>query len=115
MQPEPFRIIPQAGSHGGQYILVVKGHFSSASSSAFQDAILTAPGQRVIVEMSEVPGIDSMAVGALVRAFVSCNKAGRRLALVGLNHRVKNVLQLTGIDPLFEIYPTVREAEEAIV
>ncbi len=56
-----------------------------------------------------------MAVGALVRAFVSCNKAGRRLALVGLNHRVKNVLQLTGIDPLFEIYPTVREAEEAIV
>jgi anti-sigma B factor antagonist len=114
VQPEPFRIIPQAGSRGGQYILLVKGHFSSASSSAFQDAILAAPGQRLIIEMSEVPGIDSMAVGALVRAFVTCNKAGRRLALVGLNYRVQNVLQLTGIDPLFEIYPTVRQAEEAM-
>lgn len=114
MQPEPFRIIPQEGSRTGQCILVVKGHFSTAASSAFQDAILAAPDERLIIEMSDVPGIDSMAVGALVRAYVSCNKTGRRLALVGLNHRVKNVLQLTGIDPLFETYATVREAEEAL-
>jgi anti-anti-sigma factor len=52
-----------------------------------------------------------MAVGTLVRTFVSCHKSGRKLALVGLNHRVRNVLQITGIDPLFDIYATVAEAE----
>jgi len=56
----------------------------------------------------------AMAVGALVRAFVSCHKSGRKLALVGLNHRVHNVLHLTGIAPLFDTYATVSEAEAGL-
>lgn len=55
-----------------------------------------------------------MAVGALVRAYVSCSKSGRKLAFVGLNHRVRNVLQIVGVDPLFDTYPTISEAESAL-
>jgi anti-anti-sigma factor len=55
-----------------------------------------------------------MAVGALVRAFVSCHKTGRKLALVGLNHRVHNVLHLTGIAPLFDTYDSISAAEAGL-
>lgn len=55
-----------------------------------------------------------MAIGALVRAYVACNKAGRKLALVGLNHRVANVLRLTGVDSLFATYSDVAEAESVL-
>ena len=51
---------------------------------------------RLIIDLTDTPSLDSMAVGTLVRAYVSCQKAGRKLVLVGLNYRVKNILQITG-------------------
>jgi hypothetical protein len=33
---------------------------------------------------------------------------------VGLNHRVRNVLQITGVDPLFDIYAAVADAEASL-
>jgi anti-sigma B factor antagonist len=68
----------------------------------------------LILDLTDVPSMDSMAVGTLVRAYVTCNKAGRRLALVGLSRRVHNCLQLTGLEPLFDTYATVADAEQSL-
>jgi anti-anti-sigma factor len=64
--------------------------------------------------VTAMPSLDSSAVGALVRAYVSCQKSGRRLALVGVSNRVKNVLQITGVAPLFDTYSTIAEAESSL-
>lgn len=114
MPLETFRVVSQSSSRAGQQILLLKGPFSSASSAIFIDAVAAADAPRLILDMSEVPMLDSMAIGALVRAFVSCHKSGRKMALVGLNHRVHNVLQLTGIAPLFDTYATIGEAEAGL-
>jgi anti-sigma B factor antagonist len=114
MPNEPFRVVSQASQRAGQSILVLKGPLTSASSGVFNDAVGATDAPRVIVDMTDVPLVDSMAVGALVRAFVSCHKSGRKLALVGLNNRVHNVLQLTGVAPLFDTYATVEQAEEGL-
>jgi anti-sigma B factor antagonist len=112
--PEDFQIAGRAGSSANVHILSVKGALTSTSAPAFQDAVRAATALRLIVDLTEVPSLDSMAIGALVRAFVSCNKSGRKLVLVGLNHRVKNILQITGVDPLFDTYATIPEAESAL-
>jgi anti-sigma B factor antagonist len=114
MSNEPFRVTPKAAKHEGEIILLLKGAFTSASSSAFNDELAATDASRVIVDMTDVPLVDSMAVGSLVRAFVSCHKSGRKLALVGLNHRVHNVLHLTGVAPLFDTYATIAEAEAGV-
>jgi anti-sigma B factor antagonist len=114
MSTEPFHVRGRAGSKEGVQILVPTGAISFASGPAFREAIDAATAPFLILDLTEVPSIDSVAVGVLVRTFVSCHKSGRRLALVGLAHRVRNVLQLTGIDPLFETYATVAEAESAL-
>jgi anti-sigma B factor antagonist len=114
MPSEGFHVTARPGSSDDIRILSVKGAISLSSSPLFQDAVAHETGPSVIIDLSEVPWIDSIAIGALVRAFVSCNRSGRKLALVGLNHRVRNVLQLTNIDPLFEIYPSIAEAEHAL-
>jgi anti-anti-sigma factor len=95
-------------------ILVLKGAFTSTASATFVDAVAVADAPQLILDLTDVPMLDSMAVGALVRAFVSCHKTGRELALVGLNHRVHNVLHLTGIAPLFDTYDSVSEAEAGL-
>ena len=111
---EPFRVVEQPNKKAGLTILTLKGAMTSASAAAFVEAIAAVAAPRLILDMTEVPFVDSMAVGSLVRAFVSCHKSGRKLALVGLGHRVQNVMHLTGIGPLFDVYATVPEAEAAL-
>jgi len=111
MSAETFHVERRPGLSGAIDILTVKGPITHSTSPAFQEAISTVTAPRLIVDLTEMPSVDSQAVGALVRAFVTCNKAGRRLAFVGLNHRVKNVLKITGVEPLFDTYASVAEAE----
>jgi anti-sigma B factor antagonist len=110
----PFRVIPQPGAREGQNVLSVTGSITTTTAPAFQEAVAAANAPRLIIDMTQVPSIDSMAIGALVRVFVSCNKAGRKLALVGVNHRIQNTLRITGVEALFDTYPTVPEAEAGL-
>jgi anti-anti-sigma factor len=114
MPSDGFEVAPQAGAAPGLDILTANGAITSSNSAAFQEAVAKVTAPRLILDLTNVPSVDSMAVGALVRAFVSCNKSGRKLALVGVNRRVHNVLHLTGIDPLFDSYATIAEAEQAL-
>jgi anti-anti-sigma factor len=115
MPVQPFEVSQRNGSLATVQIISVKGAITFASSPAFQDALSAATAPRLIVDFTEVESLDSMAIGTLVRAFVSCHKTGRKLVLVGLNYRVKNILQITGVDPLFEIYPTIADAQGALI
>jgi anti-sigma B factor antagonist len=114
MPGESFQVAGRAGTNAGVHILSVKGAITHSTSPALQQAVGGVAAPSLIIDLSEVPSLDSMAIGALVRVFVSCNKSGRKLAFVGMNHRVRNVLQITGVDPLFDTYLTIPEAESAL-
>jgi anti-sigma B factor antagonist len=111
MSSQNFTISSISGSKSDVHVLAATGAITSSTSTVFQDAVSKVTARYLILDLSAVPSLDSMAVGALVRALVHCNKSGRRLALAGLNRRVQNVLELAGLGPLFEAYPTVAEAE----
>jgi anti-sigma B factor antagonist len=115
MPVQPFEVSQRQGSLATVQILSVKGAITFASAPAFQTAIVATTAPRLIIDLTEVPSLDSMAVGTLVRAYVSCQKAGRKLVLVGLSYRVKNILQITGVDPLFETYASITEAQAALI
>ena len=112
---EPFRVVEEPSTAADQTILTLTGAMTTASATAFVEAIAAVGSQRLILNMTDVPFVDSMAVGSLVRAFVSCHKSGRKLALVGVGHRIQNVMQQTGIWSLFKVYATVPEAEAALL
>ncbi len=85
-----------------------------ANRGSFQEALNAATGTSLIIDLSEVPYIDSAALGTLVRTFISCQKSQKQMALVGLTHRVSSVIKLSALEPLFQSYPTLAEAEEAL-
>lgn len=47
-------------------------------------------------------------------AYVSCQKAGRRVVLCGVNERISKMLQITRVEPLFLIFPTLWEPIEVL-
>jgi anti-anti-sigma factor len=73
--------VERLGNVKGQSVLCFRGPLTVESVSLFQNAIRREEGfSTVILDLSGVPYIDSTALGALVAANVSCQKAGRRSA-----------------------------------
>ena len=70
--------------------------------------------ESVVLDLTEVPYIDSSGLGSLVSACVSRQKAGRRIALSGVNDRVFHLFEVTKTDGLFLIFATTDEAITAL-
>jgi anti-sigma B factor antagonist len=72
-----------------------------ANMFEFQSKVRAAQAPTLILDLSEVPYMDSAGVGVLVGAYVSRDKDGRKLLLVGVVQRVRQTLQVTQVERFF--------------
>lgn len=74
---------------------------------------LFAGGQKVLVtDMHKVSQVDSTGIRGLVRGHTSAQKAGGRFALCELQYAVELVLEITRLNTLLEIHPSLQDALE---
>ncbi|MCZ6683868.1 MAG: STAS domain-containing protein [Planctomycetota bacterium] len=66
--------------------------------------------KRLIVNLEEVPYMDSSGVGTLVEILRRVTAYKGTMALVGLNPRVRSVFEITKLDKFFTICDTEQEA-----
>jgi anti-sigma B factor antagonist len=105
--------VEQLGNVKGQRALF-EGAADYGAFFLFQNAIRHEEGfSTVILDLSGVPYIDSTALGALVAAYVSLQKAGRRVVLSGVSERVLRMLKITRVDSLFLTFQTLEDAISA--
>jgi len=62
------------------------------------------------LNLADVSYIDSGGTGTLVGLYASTEKVGRKIALAGLTGRVKDLLQITKLVTVFDIFATPEEA-----
>jgi anti-sigma B factor antagonist len=65
---------------------------------------------RLIIDLSEVPYMDSSGVATLVEAMQQSRRAGSKLVLCGLQERVRSIFEIARLDTVFTI---VEDREEA--
>ena len=68
---------------------------------------------RVIVDLSEVPLMNSSGLGTLVGASTSLRSAGGTLATAGANEKIQGLFKMTRLDSVLAHYPTRDEAVAA--
>jgi anti-sigma B factor antagonist len=76
-------------------------------SSTFRDTIrdLAAKGnKKLLLNLGEVSYIDSSGIGELVSAFTTVTNHGGVLKLLNLTKRVKDLLQITKLYTVFEVF-----------
>jgi len=76
-------------------------------SSALRDVLrdMVAKGQKkILLNLSEVSYIDSSGIGELVSGFTTVTNQGGSLKLLGLTKRVKDLLQITKLYTVFEVF-----------
>jgi anti-anti-sigma factor len=67
----------------------------------------------LVLDLSAMPVIDSCGIGAVVQALQQAKKLGGDLRLVDPSPFAMKTFKMTGILPLFQVFPTEAEALEA--
>jgi len=103
------------GAFGGEGVLCLRGPLTKENVLPFQNAFRREENsETVIIDLSEVPYIDSSGLGSLVTACLSRQKTGRRIALSGVNERVLRLFEITKLESFFLIFPTIDTALAAL-
>jgi len=74
------------------------------------DKVLSAGTTKILLNLTDVPIIDSMGIGEIVRAYKKVGEAGGVLKLVGVTDRVYGALKITQLLDLIESFNTEEEA-----
>jgi anti-sigma B factor antagonist len=96
-----------------QGVLSFRGPLTVENVSPFMNAVRRESAQTMILDLAGVPYLDSSGLGSLVSACTSCTKSGRRFALTGVNQRVRKVFEITKVEQVFLMFPTLSDAIEA--
>jgi anti-sigma B factor antagonist len=75
--------------------------------------LVEAGTKTVLIDCRNVELMDSSGLSALVMALKTLREADGRFALCSTNDQVRMVLELTGMDEVFEIFPNQDEFNRA--
>ena len=113
MPDQPLQIEEIAGSREGVRVLRLSGPLTLQNVFGFQSKVRADKSRGLVLDFTAVPLTDSAGIGALVGAYVSRQKDGRTLGLVGVNQRILQALEVTRVENFFKFYGSVAEAERA--
>ena len=84
---------------------IVLGEESGAMREAVK-GLIAAGKKKVVLDMSNVTYIDSAGLGLLVASYVSAKTQGATIRLCALGYKFHEVLQITRLLTIFEVYDT---------
>lgn len=99
-------------------IIQPNGMLDSVGGNRFRREItdLVESGVKtVLVDCQNVELMDSSGLGALVMALKTLREAGGRLSLCSMNDQLTMVLELTGMDDVFEVFANQDEFNRAVL
>jgi len=70
---------------------------------------------KIVVDLQEVPFIDSSGLAALVSGLRMARAKGGNVALSGAQSQAQIVFRLTMLDRVFPIHPTFEEAKQSLM
>jgi len=84
-------------------------------TAALRDRVraLTTKDSRIILNLGEVTYIDSGGLGTLVALYTTARNSGASIKLARLTPRVGDLLQVTKLLTVFEVYDSEEEAVES--
>ena len=82
-------------------------------ASAFRDTIrdfASKGNKKLLLNLGDVSYIDSSGIGEMVSGFTTVTNNGGQMKLVGLSKRIKDLLQITKLYTVFDVYDDEAQA-----
>ena len=107
-------MVPAARTDGDALIMAVRGEVDLHNSPELRTEVLDFLGKlspkRLILNLGQVPYMDSSAIAVLVEALQKMRKAGGKVLLTDLQPRVKSLLEIARLGSIFVICKDEAEA-----
>ena len=103
--PKPHRDKPN--------VLPLKGEIDlhvSPVVTASLNAMIEKKPERVVIDLADVPYIDSAGLAALIQAMQKVEAYGGRFSLAGLQETVRSIFEISRLDQVFRIFPDTDSA-----
>jgi anti-sigma B factor antagonist len=88
------------------------GSGEEALRNAMQD-ILNSGAKKVVINMGGVTMIDSSGIGELVSAYTTATNRGTKLKLANLPAKVSDILTITQLITVFDVFDSEAEAVQS--
>ena len=95
---------------GSSVVFRLHGPLLLGNFFSFQSMVRNDQSPLLIIDLADVPYIDSAGIGCLVGAHVSRENSGRKLVIAGVSERLLNSLKATKVDQLFTFAATAADA-----
>src|SRR3954454_6870588 len=108
MAPDEHGIAPPQPLGTDATLVAVRGEVTFANADALTrslDAALAAGAERLVVDISEVPFMDSSGISALLTASLQAGREGRSLAVVHAGDEPPGIFRFKGVERLLRLYP----------
>jgi anti-sigma B factor antagonist len=93
---------------GGVAILDMSGRITLGDGSvALRDTVreqIASGKQAIIINLGDVTYMDSSGLGELISAFTTAKNQGANLKLLNLTKRIRNLMEITKLYTVFDIY-----------
>lgn len=91
------------------------GELDAYTVGAFREALSSLAGKpRLLIDLSDVPFMDSAGLGALIGGIRRAREADGAVAVVCNKPQLTRLLHTTGFDRIVPVAETLAEAEEAL-
>jgi anti-anti-sigma factor len=90
-------ITPAEGPAAGQRVLHLEGPVVLETLFTSRDALKQEMSEKLILDFTRVPYIDSAGLGSMMTTYVRYRDSGGTLALAGLNDKCRALLQMTNL------------------
>lgn len=97
----------------GNLIVAPSGRIDTTTSPQFDrhlTSVIDRGDTQLVIDLSGLEYISSTGLSAFIAAAKKVKAAGGRLALAGLNSRIRLVFEMSGFLRLFPVFPNVEAA-----
>ncbi len=97
----------------GVTVLQLKGAITMGSGDVTMRSLikdlLDQDKKEILIDVGEVPFMDSTGLGELVAAYTTARHQGATLKLINLTKKIHDLLDITQLAAVFECYDTLEE------
>lgn len=102
---------------GDVLILDVKGRITLGEGDELLkdkvNSLLNQGKKKIVLNLADVPYIDSAGLGEIVRTYTTVSRQGGSLKLLSLTKRITDLLAITKLLTVFETFETESEAVQS--
>jgi anti-sigma B factor antagonist len=100
----------------GALIVRPRGEIDLGRSPSLRQQLTEAMSRkfnRMVIDLSDVPYMDSSGVATLVEAMQQSRRSGSKLVLCGMQDKVRSIFEIARLDTVFTIVADCEEARSA--